>query len=175
MPPSFSPFLLSIQPCLDILRRCKHDGGMDQLGVRLTGGTFFITAEAIVQLARKKGLDLDLVIREDGLKARFAVPMGPLHVPVELGIKKLTAAEAIVAAEGLSIEASVLPVPLSLLQSFTRKYPFLALDPEHKRIFINLESLLSKWAMVRLKDARLVENGIEVEVEELNLKELQNI
>jgi len=148
---------------------------MDQPAFRLSGGTFFISTQTIVQMARKKDFEIDLSITPDGLKARFTAPVGPLHVPVELGIQKLTAAEAIVACEGVSVEASVLSVPLSLLQSQTRKYPFLALDTEHKRLFINIQSLLSEWGNVRLKDARFVEGGLEIEVEELKLNDLPNI
>ena len=148
---------------------------MDQPALRLSGGTFFISAEAIVQMARSKDFELDLSISSDGLTARFKAPVGPLHVPVEVKLEKLSAAEAILAGEGLSIEASILPVPLSLLQSQTRKYPFLALDTEHKRLFINFQSLLSEWGNVRLKDARFVEGGLEIEVEELNLNDLPNI
>jgi hypothetical protein len=148
---------------------------MDQPALRLTGGTFFISAEAIVRMARKKDFAIDLSIHADGLTARFKAPVGPLHVPVEVKLEKLSAAEAILAGEGLSIEASILPVPLSFLQSQARKYPFLALDAEHKRLLINLQALLSEWGNVRLKDARFVDGGIEIEVEELNLNDLPNI
>jgi hypothetical protein len=142
---------------------------------RLDKGTLWVGQDAIMALASKQDMEIDLSIHADGLTASLSVPMGPLHVPVEIKLDRISAAKAIIEGEGLSIHASMFPVPMSLITQFTGKYKFLALDTHHNRIFINLQSLVPVGTSISLGSAKLVENGIEIELEFLEIKELQNI
>ncbi len=134
-----------------------------------------ISAQALEQLAAKRGMDLELEIRADGLKASLTMPVGPMDVPVELHLERISAARAIIEGEGLTVHASMLPIPMSLLTQFTGKYKFLALDTTHKRVFINLQSLVPEGISVSLESATLVECAIEFELELLEIKDMQNI
>ena len=148
---------------------------MDRPSFRLEKGTLTISSEAIMELARKKGFDVDLSIHADGLTASLTIPVGPMHVPTEIKLERISGAKAIIEGEGLSIHASMLPVPMSLITQFTGKYKFLALDTHHKRVFINLQSLLPEGISVGLESANLVDDGIEIGLEYLEIKDIKAI
>jgi|GEM_PF-2780887 len=141
----------------------------------LSDATLFISAETIAKLARKHGLDLDLEIRPDALTASLSAPLGPMHVPVEVTLTGISASRSIIEGEGLSIHASMIPVPMSLLKQFTGKYKFLALDSKNDRVFINLSSLLPDSIEIDVESAKLADQGIEVFIKSLKINDIGDL
>ena len=141
----------------------------------LFNGTLFISADTIAKLARKHGLDLDLEIRSDALTASLSAPIGPMHVPVKVILTGISASKSIIEGDGLSIHASMLPVPMSLLKLFTGKYKFLAIDSKNAKVFINLGALLPGDIEIDIEGAKLVDHGIEILIKSLIINDLNNI
>ena len=141
----------------------------------LSDATLFISAETIAKLARKQGLDLDLEIRSDGLTASLSAPLGPMHVPVEVTLTGISASRTIIEGEGLSIHASMIPVPMSLLKQFTGKYKFLAVDSKNDRVFINLSSLFPDSIEIDVESAKLADQGIEIFIKSLKINDICDI
>jgi hypothetical protein len=73
---------------------------------RLERGTLWIGQDAIMALALKQGIEVDLSIHADGLTASLTMPVGPMQVPVEIKLSRISAAKAIIEGEGLGVHVS---------------------------------------------------------------------
>ncbi len=141
----------------------------------LEGGVLTIAREAIEELARRKGFNLELSLSPEGIVAALTIPTGIIDVPANVRLTRIRVEGNRLVGDDLAISATVFPVPLSMLASYTSKYPFLALDTDHKKIHVDLNQLIPGYIALNIKEINIVKDGIQVQLAEIVLDKLPEI
>jgi hypothetical protein len=141
----------------------------------LEGGVLTIAREAIEELARRKGFNLELSLSPEGILAALTIPTGIIDVPAKVKLTRIRVEGTRIVGDDLAISATVFPVPLSMLASYTSKYPFLALDADRKKIHIDLNQLIPGYIALKIKEINIVKDAIQVLLDEVVLDKIPDI
>lgn len=138
----------------------------------LEGGVLTIAREAIEELAGRKGFNLELALSPEGIVAALTIPTGIINIPAKVKLTRIRVEGTRIVGDDLAISATAFPVPLSMLASYASKYPFLALDAEKKKIYIDLNQLIPGYIALNIKEISIVKDAIQVHLAEIILEKL---
>ena len=141
----------------------------------LEGGILTIAREAIEELAGRKGLNLRLTLSPAGLEAAVTVPTGILDVPATVTLDRIRVEGTRLVGDNLSISATLFPIPLSMLASYTAKYPYIALDSSEKKIYLDLNQLLPGYIALNIKDILIIDGALQIHMDTIELENIPYI
>jgi hypothetical protein len=141
----------------------------------LEGGVLTIAREGIEELAKRKGFNLQLALSPAGIVAAVTVPTGIVNVPAKVTLDRIRVEEMRIVGDGLAIEATIFPIPLSLVASYVNKYKFLALDSKEKKIYIDLNQLIPGYISLNIKEINIVDDAIQVLLGDIALENIPDI
>ena len=141
----------------------------------LEGGVLTIAREAIEELAKRKGFNLQLTLSPAGIAAAVTVPTGIINVPARVTLDRIRVEGARLVGDNLAVTATLFPIPLSMLASYTAKYSFLALDATEKKIYIDLNQLLPGYIALNIKEITIGDDILLIHLIDLSLDRLPDI
>ena len=141
----------------------------------LEGGVLTIAREAIEELARRKGFNLELSLSSEGIVAALTIPMGIIDVPAKVRLTRIRVEGTRIVGDDLAISTTVFPVPLSILASYTSKYPYLALDADQNKIYVDLNQLIPGYIALNIKEIRIIKDAVQLHLFQLVLEKIPNI
>jgi len=141
----------------------------------LEGGVLTIAREAMEELAKHKGFNLQLTLSPAGIAAAVTVPTGIIDIPARVTLDRIRVEGTRLVGDNLAISATLFPIPLSMLASYTAKYPFLALDAQDKKIYLDLNQLLPGYISLNIKEILIIDDAIQVHLMDLSMETIPYI